>query len=118
MNYYLVFGGEKVPETAYTPQTGQYLPTGKTLIRWVAIGVFKADTAESACQTAAKKKGQMGSYFAVEGYPWGLDLMDGGGSEFGVEEEPLSRLEQMEQRSRELEREVLGLRERVSDEPA
>ena len=37
--------------------------------------LFRAESPEKACQAAARKVGGMGTYFAVEGFPWGVDMM-------------------------------------------
>jgi len=112
MNYYLVMGMTKIQhEPAYigrggdgrTPQFVQAPPA----LSWTPIGVFKARKAEDACKAAAKKMQQFGSFLAIEGYPWGIDLMDIEASEFGLNDErELSPLERAENRSRELEREA------------
>ena len=83
--YYMVFAGQK--------------HEGK--LHWSApVGVFETDKAEEACQAAAKKVGWMGSYFAVEGFPWGIDLLETDATEFGAD----SNVNPLENRIRELER--------------
>lgn len=79
------------------------------------VGVFKATTAEKACQAAAKKTGWMGNYFALEGFPWGVELFDTEeAAEWGDDEtKNMTKLQQMEARSRELEVET-GI---ATDEP-
>jgi hypothetical protein len=97
MFHYIVFAGQK--------STG----FNRTYMNWQEkpVGVFRAESAESACRLAAKKNGRMGTYFAVEGFPWGVEMFDADdASELGVEN-PLSKLEQLENRSRELEKLVL-----------
>lgn len=37
-----------------------------------AIGVFRAPSPELACQAAARKVGSVGSFFALEGTPFGV----------------------------------------------
>lgn len=39
-----------------------------------AVGVFQATDATRACHAAARKHGRAGTYFAVEGTPWGLEM--------------------------------------------
>ena len=56
------------------------------------IGVFKVDVdgdegAELACHAGARKHGHAGTYFAIEGYPYGLAVQAPEGvSELGEEE--------------------------------
>lgn len=69
------------------------------------ISIFRADRAEDACQAAAKKVGSMGTYFAIEGTPWGVDLIDTEGTtELGAEP---PEDDEKERRIRALERGVL-----------
>jgi hypothetical protein len=109
MNYYLVFGMTKTQdEPTYVGRSGaggapHFIQAPPALV-WNPLGVFTAATAEDACKAAAKKAQRFGSFFAVEGYPWGIDLMDTDATEFGAE--PLTNLQRAENRSRELEREA------------
>ena len=75
-------------------------------LRWdnTPVGVFKAPDPESACKKAAHKAGSLGTYFAVEGYPWGVQMLEVD----DVEELGGSELEQAKARLRELERQVDG----------
>jgi hypothetical protein len=79
MNFYMVFAGIKQDK----------------LIQWSAqpVGVFRADSAEQACQAAAKKTGFMGNYFALQGTPWGIELFETDADEFGADTtiDPLQR---------------------------
>ena len=68
MPFYLVFGSIKRPVDFLG---GKALDWGQP-----PIGVYQADTAEQACMAAASDNGQMATYFAVEGTPWGVDLID------------------------------------------
>lgn len=111
MKYYAVWSGVKDED-----------PRGRERISWGLAGIFKAENAESACQAAARKSQRMGTFFAIEGYPWGIDLMEQTASEFGIEDRvseaerqgreleqkiaQLSRLQQLEIRSREMERDA------------
>lgn len=45
------------------------------------VGVFKATTPEFACRAAAKRQGTVGTYFAVEGFPWGIEMEEVEGTE-------------------------------------
>lgn len=79
-------------------------PIRPTFSMSIVPAIFRCDTAEQACQAAAKKIGGMGTYFAVEGTPWGVDLLDVEGvSELGDDE----LTDDKERRIRELERTVL-----------
>ena len=73
---------------------------------WEIAGVFAANSAESACKKAAQKTGRMGNFFAVEGFPWGVEMLDVEDAvEFGGVDS-MSKIQKLENRSRELEAEV------------
>ncbi len=78
-----------------------------------AMGVFRAERAELACQAAARKNGSAGTYFAIEGFPWGLEMNHVDGvEELGVDDlfaQPrrLAPGQADPIRTRELERELL-----------
>lgn len=113
--FFIVFGSTRVQDT--NPISGRI--EGPPVLMWGApIGVFQADTAEAACKRAAKKVGYMGNFFAVEGSPWGVELLeDETTGEFGVDD---MNVHDINQRTRELERSV-GMRHDgswVEDEPA
>lgn len=111
--YYLVMSMYKEPQpasgyVAYDVRGNPVpVPSNQVApnIHWTVVGVFEADKAEDACQAAAKKNGSMGNYFAVEGFPWGIDLTETDAVEFGTGQ-PMSRLKQLENRSREMEKEA------------
>jgi hypothetical protein len=70
-----------------------------------AVAAFHADTGEEACQAAARATKRLTTYFAVEGTPWGVEMIGvAGTSEIGadLDEETVA-----ERRLRELERRVL-----------
>jgi len=94
MAYYMVLAGDKRQATPLTPSH----------IEWgQIIGVFSADDGEAACKAAAVKRGSAGTYFAVEGYPWGLSMMDAGtASELGADDP----LDPLQTRIRDLERQL------------
>jgi len=96
--FFMVFAGTK--QSSSSDDSDKY-------IAWSGpIAVFEADSAEEACQSCAKKVGWMGSYFAIEGFPWGVELFEAPAREFGADTK-LTRREEMELRTRELERTVL-----------
>jgi hypothetical protein len=74
-------------------------------LEWHVTGVFVADSAEQACRAAAKKTQVFGSFFAIEGFPWGVDLMETEATEFG-QDQLLSKSERLANRIRELEKET------------
>lgn len=78
MKYYLVFGSVKRPRGF---MGGTFLDWGQP-----PIGVYSGETAKEACHAAAKDSGQMATYFAIEGYPWGIDLMDSSATQLGRSE--------------------------------
>lgn len=82
--FYMVFTG--TPREDYNPLVGRV--TRVPGIDWgKAVGVYRADTPEGACKRAAKSLGYVGSMFAVEGFPWGVELMaDEDVGEMGVDD--------------------------------
>ena len=74
-------------------------------LRWdnTPVGVFQADDAETACKAAAADCGQLGTFFAVEGYPWGVEML----AVEGVHKLGETELESARNRLREIERRVL-----------
>lgn len=69
------------------------------------VAVFHASSGEEACRAAAAKTKNLRTYFAVEGTPWGVDMLQVEGVvELGAE--PPQETE-LERRTRELERRVL-----------
>lgn len=70
--YFMVWGKLKTPQEWRAPNMPPAPPPQDAFI---PCGVFRCETAELACQAAAKKVGQIGTYFAIEGTPWGIDMM-------------------------------------------
>lgn len=68
MNWYIVFASEKRPANFVG---GKRLDWGQP-----PIGVYRAESPEEACQAAAQDHGSVSTMFAVEGTPWGLDMME------------------------------------------
>lgn len=102
MNYYIVFGSIKRPADFM----------GGKRLDWSnpPVGVYEAETAADACQAAASDEGQMATYFAVEGTPWGVDLLDVPARQLGRTAnandriaEHLDRIERLDEQRRELE---------------
>lgn len=107
--YYLVMAMSKSakPANVHYDVHGHEIYSGTAYdINWQVAGVFAADKAEDACKAAAKKGQRFGSFLAVEGFPWGIDLFEVDAEEFGVDSEPMTRLKQLENRSREMEKEA------------
>lgn len=91
-DYYLVFAAKA--DTAQDPNpvemaprqyTYQHRPTGRLIWFGQPVGLFRAPTPEAACQSAARASGSMGTFFAVPGTPWGVSLLDAGGTEVGLD---------------------------------
>jgi hypothetical protein len=82
--FYIVFGSIKRPSDFFG---------GKSL-DWSQppIGVYQADTPEEACQAAARDHGQMATYFAVGGTPWGVDLIEAPARQLGRTENSQDRM--------------------------
>lgn len=110
--FYIVFGSIKRPSDFFG---------GRTL-DWSQppIGVYQANSPEDACQAATKDHGQMATYFAVPGVPWGVDMVDAPAKQLGRSggvqdrlDAVLTRMEdndkiikQLEQRSKRSKREL------------
>lgn len=100
MNHYLVFAKLRVGGNPLAPG----FPRDPIRDAFVPVGVWGANSGDDACKAAAKKVGQVGTYFAVEGSPWGVDMLDVEGvHELGEEETP----DAQQVRIRELERQLL-----------
>lgn len=85
LKYYIVF-----------PARHWRNPLGQEGISWDdAVGVFRASNPADACLAAAKKAGQMSTMFAIEGFPYGLDMESTDVTELGGAVDPISRLERM-----------------------
>lgn len=74
-DFYLVFGSTKRPVGFM----------GEQALDWgqPPIGVYSAESAEEACQSAAKDNGTMATYAAVPCVPWGVDLYDAPAKQLG-----------------------------------
>jgi hypothetical protein len=99
--HYMVFAAGRRYLPGHAAQAPAMPPIG---LVWDSspIGVFSADSAERACQAAARKHGAAGTFFAIEGYPWGLEMVEVEGvTELGNETDPQAV------RIRDLERQVL-----------
>lgn len=101
MNFYLVFGSVKRPVGFM----------GEKALDWSnpPIGVYSADTPQDACQAAAKDNGQMATYFAVEGTPWGVDLFEAPAKQLGRSESSGDRMSRVLDRMEENDRKLAEL---------
>lgn len=83
-SFYIVFGSIKRPADFF----------GGKVLDWSQppIGVYQASTPEEACQAAARDHGQMATYFAVSGTPWGVDMMEAPARQLGRTENSQDRL--------------------------
>jgi hypothetical protein len=102
MKYWIVFQRQlNQPTGAYAGHVFQHQlnqPTGEAQMpigpghytMAIVPTIFRCETALQACQAAAKKTGGMGTYLAVEGFPWGIDMVGVDGvTELGDDEIPL-----------------------------
>lgn len=103
MPYYLVFGSVKRPSDF---MGGKHLDWGQP-----PIGVYQADSAADACQSAARDAGQMATYFAVEGTPWGVDLLPTPATQLGRSDNAMERMARHLDRIDDLEAEKQRLLE-------
>ena len=113
MKHYIVFAAQ--PETYQDgyiegpPRTyvENKRPTGRLLWQGQPVGVFRGESAEQACQAAARKAGVIGTFFAIEGFPWGVSLLHTVAEELTMTDPAEeTRLAQLEKRSRKMEREA------------
>lgn len=88
MEHFMVFAGSRRNLPGYNAQGNQPVPFGFV---WEPepVGVFRAGDPESACRAAAKKRGHVGTFFAIAGVPWGVEMNPVENvSELGWDEEP------------------------------
>lgn len=105
--YWLVFNKQTTPAAmAGGPNFGGMHAVAPEFTEVKIVpAIFRAACAEDACRAAAKKMGAVGTYFAVEGTPWGVEMLDVEGvEELGAEP---SETDEKERRIRALERTVL-----------
>ena len=117
MSYYIVFGSIKRPADFM----------GGKRLDWSnpPVGVYEAATPADACQAAASDQGQMATYFAVEGTPWGVDMVEAPARQLGRSASPqermadhLDRIERLDEQRRELEhRQLVEARQRAGRGP-
>lgn len=82
--FYIVFGSVRRPADFF----------GGKVLDWSQppIGVYQAEDAETACIAAAKDNGQMATYFAVPGIPWGVDMVEAPAKQLGRTESSQDRM--------------------------
>lgn len=73
VHYYMVFGSRKSP----------IWPGGSKLVWSEPLGVYAAHDPTEACKAAAHDSEAMGTFFAIEGFPWGLELMNVNAKQLG-----------------------------------
>jgi hypothetical protein len=118
MNYYMVFGSTKRP-----------LSFGGSYLDWHdnAIGVYGADNAEDACKAAAADHGTFGTFFAIVGTVWGLEMLESPAKQLGRKGSPTERLNdhlealstienEIQRREREQREHVAQLEKEVFDQ--
>lgn len=101
--YYIVFGSVKRP-----------LGGGGSYLDWSSvdnpIGVFEAEAPDQACQLAAAETQSIGNFFAVEGVPWGIDMMTTTGRRFGNRDSAMERLNKRLDQMEDLDNRIAELR--------
>lgn len=104
--HFLVYGSVRRPVFG----GGHYLDWNEK-----PIGVFTGNQPEDACKAAAASVGTMGTFFAVEGTPWGIELMNTGAGELGRSLSANERISQHLDRMEELERQRQALEAQKHD---
>lgn len=102
MPFYIVFAAGRRPIPGAVVMGNAAVPTG---LVWdnQPVGVFRADDAELACRAAARKQGTVGTFFAVDGFAWGVELTDvEGAEELGIN----TPVDPLANRIRDLERQL------------
>lgn len=84
MTFFMVWGSDKRPAGFM----------GGTFLDWSQppLGVYAGDTPEDACKAAASDRGSLSTFFAVEGFVWGLALMRADAKQLGKEGSPIETL--------------------------
>lgn len=73
--YYLVYSHQQI-RGAIQEYDGRRQQVTPDMVAVRAIGVFEADTPETACKAAAMHTRSLGTFIAVECIPWGVDMLD------------------------------------------
>lgn len=110
MKFYLVFGSKKRPADLIG---GKKLDWGQP-----PVGIYYADDPDDACLAAAKEVGEMGTYFAVEGSPWGLDMVENPATVLlGHDDGPSARMARVLDRMEETDRKIRELEQEKQSHP-
>lgn len=73
--YYLVHSHQQI-RGAILNYGGERQQVTPDMVEVKAIGVFEADTPNAACKAAAMHTRSLGTFVAVECFPWGVDMLD------------------------------------------
>lgn len=83
MTHYMVWGAERRPQGFM----------GATFLDWSQppLGVYEGDTPEDACKSAMVDHGKLSTFFAIEGFAWGIALMEENVKKLGAVGSPAER---------------------------
>lgn len=96
----MVFGSKKRPKGF---MGGSYLD-------WEGIvGVYVAENPEQACQQAAADSATFGTFFAIEGYAWGLEFVQTPARQLGRREPLEDRLHAALDRAEKTQQQIESL---------
>lgn len=108
MPHYLVFGSTKRPVFG-----------GGSFLDWSnpPIGVYAADDPDEACKAAAQDAGVMGTFIAVPGNVWGVELHEPVARKLGQKATAEERLANLLERQVELREQEAALTQKVETQP-
>lgn len=103
MKHYMVFGSVKRP-----------LGGGGSYLDWTSynnpIGVYEAENPDEACMAAASDIGGMGTFLAVEGNIWGVELLNTKANRLGSTRSANDRLAEAMENLEKSNRQIAQLR--------
>lgn len=100
--WYMVWGSQKRPKGFM----------GATYLDWSQppLGVYAGDDPDEACKAAMVDHGTLNTFFAVEGFVWGIALMDQDKvNKLGATGTPMDKVALMLERAEERDAEITRL---------
>lgn len=108
MRHFMVWGSERRPQGFM----------GATFLDWSQppLGVYGGETPEDACKSAMVDHGRLSTFFAIEGYPWGIALMEEKVNKLGQTGTPNDRIAALLERAEESAAQITRLLEQGRNE--